>query len=237
MFNASFALNAKVLYMMTYICAYCLFRKDRGGKRALLVLVSMVFGMEIGFKFATKQLIYLLNPCHVTTAIQVHNPFICPEIFVVLHLPVMSRWIVIWWWCAFCLPMCLVFPGTCAFIVTAVWRFILLLPYFIQGWIHGKVKKLWLWLLILSKVTKIIGSIVKGGMDCPYSQWCFFFYISSNLVLTNTLLSPCMGAWTVSYQKEKKNSARTVKISAKHRKFLYLSSLNDSACWPYLNFL
>lgn len=33
----------------------------------------MVFGMEIGFKFATKQLIYLLNPCHVTTAIQVYD--------------------------------------------------------------------------------------------------------------------------------------------------------------------
>nr|XP_053638069.1 transmembrane protein 164-like isoform X3 [Cherax quadricarinatus] len=57
---------------ITYPSSYKFVRKDRGGKRALLVLVSMVFGMEIGFKFATKQLIYLLNPCHITTAIQIY---------------------------------------------------------------------------------------------------------------------------------------------------------------------
>ncbi|KAK3872205.1 hypothetical protein Pcinc_022709 [Petrolisthes cinctipes] len=57
---------------ITYPSSYKFVRKDRGGKRALLVLVSLVFGVEIGFKFATKQLIYLLNPCHVTTAIQIY---------------------------------------------------------------------------------------------------------------------------------------------------------------------
>ncbi|XP_037089972.1 transmembrane protein 164-like [Pollicipes pollicipes] len=33
--------------------------------------MSLMFGIEIGFKLATRQLIYLLNPCHVTTATQI----------------------------------------------------------------------------------------------------------------------------------------------------------------------
>ena len=47
-------------------------RKDRGGRRLLLIVLCLVFGVEIGFKFATRSLIFLLNPCHVTTAIQVN---------------------------------------------------------------------------------------------------------------------------------------------------------------------
>lgn len=48
-------------------------RRDRGGRRALLVLMSIIWGMEIGYKFSSKTVIYLLNPCHVTTAIQVRT--------------------------------------------------------------------------------------------------------------------------------------------------------------------
>lgn len=52
-------------------CSYV--RKDRGGKRVLLIMMSLIWGIEIGFKLASQTVIYLLNPCHVTTAIQVIN--------------------------------------------------------------------------------------------------------------------------------------------------------------------
>jgi len=53
-------------------------RRDRGGRKVLLAVVSLVFGMEVAYKFATKTVIFLLNPCHVITAIQVpiHNELI-----------------------------------------------------------------------------------------------------------------------------------------------------------------
>ena len=46
---------------------------DRFGKRFLLVLLSVTFGIELGLKFATKTVIYVLNPCHMITAVQVGN--------------------------------------------------------------------------------------------------------------------------------------------------------------------
>lgn len=44
---------------------------DRVGKRVLMIMMSLVLGMEIGFKFTSRTVIYLLNPCHITTALQV----------------------------------------------------------------------------------------------------------------------------------------------------------------------
>ena len=46
---------------------------DRTGKKILLLLHVFFFGIEIGFKFATRQMIWILNPCHLVTMMQVSN--------------------------------------------------------------------------------------------------------------------------------------------------------------------
>lgn len=42
------------------------------GKRVLLFAICLTFGIEIGYKLSTKQLLYLLNPCHILTTLQVN---------------------------------------------------------------------------------------------------------------------------------------------------------------------
>lgn len=46
-------------------------RDDFVSKRFLLVLLCLVFGIEIGYKICSKQVLYLLNPCHVLTVAEV----------------------------------------------------------------------------------------------------------------------------------------------------------------------
>lgn len=45
--------------------------KNSVGKKVLLILLCLVFGIEIGFKMCSRQVLYLLNPCHVITVIEV----------------------------------------------------------------------------------------------------------------------------------------------------------------------
>ncbi|XP_060065489.1 transmembrane protein 164-like [Ylistrum balloti] len=47
-------------------------KTDRCGKRVLLVVMCLTFGIELGFKLATGQMIYTLNPCHIVTIIQIY---------------------------------------------------------------------------------------------------------------------------------------------------------------------
>lgn len=41
-------------------------------KRLLLTFMSILFGIEAGYKICHQSALFLLNPCHVITMIQVH---------------------------------------------------------------------------------------------------------------------------------------------------------------------
>ncbi|GAB0095459.1 transmembrane protein 164 [Sergentomyia squamirostris] len=45
---------------------------DSSVKQILLVSMTLIFGLELGFKFASRTVIYVLNPCHITTIIQIY---------------------------------------------------------------------------------------------------------------------------------------------------------------------
>ena len=49
---------------------------DRTGKKILLVAHTLTFGIELGYKLSTKQTIFLLNPCHVVTMMQVSSFYV-----------------------------------------------------------------------------------------------------------------------------------------------------------------
>ncbi|XP_063102342.1 transmembrane protein 164 isoform X2 [Cavia porcellus] len=57
--------------------------KESLSKNLLLVALCLTFGVEVGFKFATRTVIYLLNPCHLVT--MMHLPFEL-EIYYIQHV-------------------------------------------------------------------------------------------------------------------------------------------------------
>ncbi|CAB0032190.1 unnamed protein product [Trichogramma brassicae] len=44
----------------------------RKGKTFLLALMCLVFGIEIGFKLMGKTFVYILNPCHIITILEIY---------------------------------------------------------------------------------------------------------------------------------------------------------------------
>ena len=44
---------------------------ESDSKRFMLIFVCLVFGIEIGYKLASRQVLYLFNPCHIYTIVEV----------------------------------------------------------------------------------------------------------------------------------------------------------------------
>ena len=42
------------------------------GKQILMITMAALLGLEMGFKLCTRTAIYILNPCHITSMIQVY---------------------------------------------------------------------------------------------------------------------------------------------------------------------
>ncbi|OXU19223.1 hypothetical protein TSAR_001455 [Trichomalopsis sarcophagae] len=47
-------------------------QKARRGKIILLTMMSLVFGVEIGFKLSGRTFVYILNPCHIITIAEIY---------------------------------------------------------------------------------------------------------------------------------------------------------------------
>lgn len=54
------------------VCNYQpnLLLRERFGRKLLLAALCLIWGIEIGFKLSTRQLIFILNPCHMITLAQ-----------------------------------------------------------------------------------------------------------------------------------------------------------------------
>jgi len=66
--NISLPTHTTILEM----CRTSASRGVNGARKLLLVVLCLIFGAEIGFKILNDDWIYLLNPCHVITTIQIY---------------------------------------------------------------------------------------------------------------------------------------------------------------------
>jgi len=55
--------------------------KSSGLKQIGLVAHTLILGIQLGYKVASKQLVYILSPCHVVTALQVYLMAAPPSAF------------------------------------------------------------------------------------------------------------------------------------------------------------
>lgn len=51
--------------------SYEIEKRHSNGRLGLMLLMTLIFGIEIGFKFANRSMIFILNPCHIQTIVQV----------------------------------------------------------------------------------------------------------------------------------------------------------------------
>ncbi|XP_011506048.1 PREDICTED: transmembrane protein 164 isoform X2 [Ceratosolen solmsi marchali] len=61
-------------------------QQTRYGKIILLTIMSIVFGIEIGFKLAGKTFVYILNPCHIFTIAEIYLLANSPVITAIFRL-------------------------------------------------------------------------------------------------------------------------------------------------------
>ncbi|XP_055692558.1 transmembrane protein 164 [Lutzomyia longipalpis] len=62
-------------------------------KQLLLVSMTLTFGLELGFKFASRTVIYVLNPCHITTIIQIYLLAAKPSNFVTIMFRIQMNYL------------------------------------------------------------------------------------------------------------------------------------------------
>lgn len=75
-------------------------------KRLLLAIMCLTFGIELGFKLASQQFIWVLNPCHLITMTQVSS-IVLLSVFSI-NLPpsidfLQETYLI---WCMSCLSLC-----------------------------------------------------------------------------------------------------------------------------------
>ncbi|KAL5509680.1 hypothetical protein EMCRGX_G005084 [Ephydatia muelleri] len=127
-------------------------------KKVLLVVLSVVFAIEIVYKVCSRQLLYLLNPCHVCTVLEIYLLLSKPRRIAFAVLRFLVHYI-------YGAAIALLFPETDS----------RLLP--------GEVFNYWLQHIIIFFIVPPY-LIYTWGPDClePFSEWAWCFF--ANVVFT-----------------------------------------------------